>query len=147
MPDFARIEPKSDSAQQSQLLGYIRQIQVEGANVYGEYGSLFSENASPDAGEHGYFILDTHDGTVRNFDTLKQLNGFVGHQVNLIKCSQFHSQESSHKLFLFIKRLVLFGPTIAASFIYFLFLMRMRTSGTAGSSAGRGSFGLQSAHE
>jgi len=128
MPEFARIDPKSDSDRQPQLLGYIRRIQVEGYIVYGEYGSRFTESTWPDAGDHGWFAFDTRSRVVRNFDTLAELNTFAGHQVGLVKAIEFHSHDRYHRHFLQVKRFVLFAPTTIASLLFFLFLFRLRMS-------------------
>lgn len=128
MPDFAGVYPKSDSGFEPQLLGYVRSIQVEGSRVYGEYSNRFSESAWTDGASHGYFVFDTRDRSIRNFDTMAELAASAGHQLHLVKATDFRSQDTSYRRFLRLRNLLLFGPPAAATLAYFLFLVKTRRS-------------------
>jgi hypothetical protein len=123
MPDYGHIDRRDDekSGYPQGFRGYIGRVAVDGSLVFGAYS-----HTSTEPRDGGYFVFNTQSGSARNFDTLPELNGYVGHPVELTQIQFFRSQEISHKSQIKVERSLMFGPPILGTLLYVFLLLQIR---------------------
>lgn len=125
MPDSASINHGSDfSSGGIQLSKDVGGIAVDGPLVVGAYSHPFSEFTA--VGNQGFFLFDTHDGTVHEYDTLPQIEKLLGHPIHIVRTEEFRSQEPFYLRDLARERAVVFVPPAAMMLTYLAFLVWLR---------------------
>jgi hypothetical protein len=111
---------------QPPLLGGVRRLEQDGQTVFGAYGNLHDHPYDGESKDRGYFIFDTHTGTVTNFNSIEELNAAAGHSVNLVESQLFRSQDPGRIRLRKIENAILFGPPAIITLILFFFVLRLR---------------------
>jgi hypothetical protein len=127
MPEFAFIDSTPSMMHQPPLRGGIRRLELDGQIVYGAYGHLNTDDAfSKRDQDHGYFVFDTRTGSVKNLDTIDQLNAAAGHSVRLVESQYFRSHEPSRILLICVENSIYFVPPILVLLYCLYKLIRFR---------------------
>ncbi len=124
MPQYATIQSTTNPFKNI-TSRHISSLAVTGPFVLGAYSWRFDQawDDSPDA-NHGYFVLDTRNANLSDFNTLRQLTQFVGHPVYLTKTALFRSQDSQFTRVRPLEILIAFGPPVIISVLFFFSLYR-----------------------
>ncbi len=126
MPDSSFIDRGTADGTQPQMLGDIGRLDVDGPLIFGEYSHRSGSFDEPVADHMKYFIFDTHSGQLTNLRTISPNDPYSGHPLHLIEPELFRSKEPSRIVRRRIEDCIYLGPPIAATIVYFLFIISIR---------------------
>jgi hypothetical protein len=128
MPEYSFFDSTIPGRPQPPLLGGVKRLELDGEVVYGVYGPLNGES-TVDSGDHGHFIFNTHDGSLRNMKTLQELNSAAGHAVRFVDSGNFRSREPSRVRLRWTETWIYATPPLVATLLCLILLVRERLSG------------------